>query len=186
MCHNPFICFPFRGLCVHSSLFQVLMGEKEKESSNRDDIWSPACSSMYSVAHFPRLQCVEDLIITPSVPLNPLAFFGSGWRNSGNSFHWPHQTFQSHGILFHCVLLLNKALHFQWGKRKRMRGRAQEWNTRKLRRTSAPFLTDIVKGGGVGSHILSTLHWVVRRKRSEITAVPGSPTYILPKDDNTK
>lgn len=158
ICHNPFVCFPFRRLCVHTvSLFQVAMGEMEIYSSNRDDIWSPACFSMLSIARFPRLQSVEDLIITSSFPLNLLAFFG-GWRNSGNSFHWPNQTFRSHGMLFHCVLLLNKALHFQWGKRKRMRGRAKEWNMRKLRRTSGPFLTDIGEGGGVGS--LSTLHWV--------------------------
>lgn len=158
ICHNPFVCFPFRRLCVHTvSLFQVAMGEMEIYSSNRDDIWSPACFSMLSIAWFPRLQSVEDLIITSSFPLNLLAFFG-GWRNSGNSFHWPNQTFRSHGMLFHCVLLLNKALHFQWGKRKRMRGRAKEWNMRKLRRTSGPFLTDIGEGGGVGS--LSTLHWV--------------------------
>lgn len=67
MCHNLFVCFPFRGLCVHSSLFQALIGVgregtkgDEIPSLNRDDIWSPACSSMLSVAHFPRLQCVED------------------------------------------------------------------------------------------------------------------------------
>lgn len=186
MCHNPFVCFPFRGLCVHSSPFQVLRGGKNEIPSSNKDIWSPACSSMFAVAHFPRLQCVEDLIITPFFPLSPLAFFGGGWRNSGNSFHWPHQTLQSHGILFRPVLLLNKALDFQRGKRKRMRGRAQEWNTRKSRRTSGPFLAYIDKGGGVGSHILSTLHCVARKKKSENTASPGNPTCIPPEDYNTK
>lgn len=124
--------------------------------------------------------------MTPSVPLYPPAFFGSGWRNSGNSFHWPHQTFQSHGILFHRVLLLNKALHFQWGKRKRMRGRAQEWNSRKMRRTSAYFLTDIVKGGGVVSLTLCTSHWLGKRKRSKNTAVPGNLTSISPRKQQHK
>lgn len=112
-----------------------------------------------------------------------------------------HTKLSSHMPTFFLpVLLLNKELQVEWGKRERAKGRVIEWNKRTWRRFSLSlscslFLLNVVKSYisdkgvcciYVGSLVQRTLHFVVRKKKSGNTATQAQTHLHSPESYYTK
>lgn len=114
------------GFTFHSCLFHF---------QTQTSVWIKAINNLLHVLHCSlitvtpflcslKLHCSRGFLssLAPSLLPNPVSFFSGRGRNLENSFQWPHQTLQSHALFFLPVLLLNKELQFEWGKRERAKG----------------------------------------------------------------